>query len=68
MDQSDELIVLAEDISSIGVKNLDALHLAVAITSKCDYFITVDRRILKYRTNRIKVINPVDVMEEWNNG
>jgi len=33
-----------------------------------DYFITVDKRILKYRTNKIKIMNPVDVIKEWSNG
>lgn len=62
--ESDEVIVLAEEIAATGIKTLDALHLAAAIISGCDYFITTDRRILKYRTSRIKIMNPVDVIRE----
>jgi len=62
--ESDEVIVLAEEIAATGIKTLDALHLAAAIISGCDYFITTDRRILKYRTSRIKIMNPVDVVRE----
>ena len=39
---------------------MDASHLACAIISGCDYFITTDKRLLKYKTDEIKVINPVD--------
>ena len=65
VDESEEVIALAEEISAIGIKPSDALHIAAAITSRCDYFITTDRRILKYRTNRIKIMNPVDVINDW---
>jgi predicted nucleic acid-binding protein len=37
VDESNEIIVLAEEISATGIKNLDALHLAVAIISGCNY-------------------------------
>lgn len=50
---------LAIEIEKEGIKALDAAHLASAIYSGCDYFITTDDRILKYRTDKIKIINPV---------
>jgi len=68
VDESDEIIILAEEISTTGIKNIDALHLAAAIISGCDYFITTDKRILKYRTKRIKVMNPMDIIREWGDG
>ncbi|MBO5600825.1 MAG: PIN domain-containing protein, partial [Candidatus Methanomethylophilus sp.] len=48
---------LAVEIEKEGIKALDAAHLASAIYSGCDYFITTDDRILKYRTDKIKIIN-----------
>ena len=43
-----------------GVRFLDACHVAAAIIAKSDYFISVDKRLLKYETDEIKMINPVD--------
>lgn len=56
---------LANEIKSHGIKALDASHLASAIYAQCDYFITTDDRILKYKTDKIKILNPVQfIMEE----
>ena len=37
---------------------------AAAIYAECDYFITTDDRVLRYRTDRIKVVNPVQFITE----
>ena len=50
---SDEIVSTAELIKATGVKDADALHVACAISANCDYFITVDKRLLKYNDNRI---------------
>ena len=53
------------EIMSTGVKEKDAIHVASAIYAKCDYFITTDRRLLKYKTPEIKMVNPIEfVLEE----
>lgn len=48
-----------------NIKPLDALHLACAINTKIDYFITVDDGILKYDTNEIKIFDPVMFIKYW---
>ena len=53
---------LATDIERFGIKPLDAAHLASAILSRCDYFITTDDRILKYKTDLICITNPVQFL------
>ncbi len=55
---------IREGIMATGIKTADATHLASAICSHCDYFITTDDRILKYRTDEIKILNPVQFMKE----
>ena len=50
----------ADKIMMTGVRFLDACHVAAAIIAKSDYFISVDKRLLKYETDEIKMINPVD--------
>jgi predicted nucleic acid-binding protein len=43
-----------------GIKEADALHIACAIAESCDFFITVDKQLLKYRDERIKICNPIE--------
>ncbi|MDR1786217.1 MAG: PIN domain-containing protein [Spirochaetaceae bacterium] len=61
--KSDEVVALAKEVEETGVKPPDALHIACAITAKCDYLISVDNRVLKYRDDRITVCNPVDFVQ-----
>ena len=61
---------MAAEIMSTGVKYKDACHVASAVLAGCDYLITTDKRLLKYRSEKIRLINPiqfVDEMEEQNN-
>ena len=48
---SDEIVAIAEIIMTTRVKNADALHVACAIAANCNYFITVDKRLLAYSDN-----------------
>ena len=54
----------AHEIMKTGVKYKDACHVACAIMSDCEYFLTTDRRLLKYRTDKLKVMNPLDFIRE----
>ncbi len=49
-----------------GIKNKDAVHLACAAESGCDYFITTDKGIIKRRDliNELKIINPLEYFLE----
>lgn len=58
-------IALTEDIMKTGIKLKDASHTACAIIAKCDYLITTDKRLLKYKDSRIKIVNPVDFLVMW---
>ena len=57
---SDKVIEIAAKIMETGVKKMDALHVASAIVGKADYFLTTDIRLLKYSTDKIHIINPID--------
>ena len=58
----------AAEFLEYGIKPLDALHLALAETGKADYFCTCDDRLLrnarKIANLSVKVINPVDLVQE----
>ena len=50
----------AAEIIKTGVKSKDALHISCAIEGKADYFITTDIRLLKFSSDEIKIIDPID--------
>ena len=56
---------LSAKIIATGVKPVDAAHIACAILSECEYFITTDKRILKYECEEIKIVNPIKFVEIW---
>ena len=60
IDNVEKLTEMTAKIMKTGIKNNDAYHLASAILANCDYFLTTDDRLLKYQTNEIKLLNPVD--------
>lgn len=54
----------AEEIKETGVKHYDACHVASAILAECDYFITVDKRLLKYQSDRVRIVTPIQFVAE----
>jgi predicted nucleic acid-binding protein len=62
-----EISMLADEIMRTGIKKKDAVHLACAIYAKCDCSITTDKRVLKYKTDKIQISNPVEFGEAWRN-
>ncbi len=55
---------MAADIMATGVKEKDAFHTASAIYAGCDYLISTDARLLKYKSNVIKLVNPIEFIAE----
>ena len=62
-DKIAEVKSLAEEIMSTGVKEVDAAHIACAILAECDYFLTTDRRVLKYLNDKIEIMNPIEFLK-----
>jgi predicted nucleic acid-binding protein len=67
----DFLLITANHCSAHGgfhilfnIFPFDALHIACAITARCDYLITVDRRMAKYQDDRIVICSPVDFINK----
>jgi predicted nucleic acid-binding protein len=59
----DSTVALAREFVSKGLKPKDASHLACAIGAGCDYFFTTDDRLLKFRNDRIAIMNPIDFIQ-----
>ncbi|GHU17119.1 hypothetical protein FACS189475_00440 [Betaproteobacteria bacterium] len=56
---------ISREIMATGVKYADATHTACAIVANCDYLLTTDKRLLKYQTDRIKLISPINFEHIW---
>ena len=54
---------MAKAIMATGVKHADAVHVACSIISECRYFLTTDKRLLKYKTNKVKIMTPIDFIQ-----
>ncbi|WP_462270167.1 hypothetical protein, partial [Desulfobacter sp.] len=67
VQETDEILEKMNELTAIGLKHLDALHIACAISSQCQYFLTVDKGILKKRSAypEIKVTDPINFIIEW---
>jgi predicted nucleic acid-binding protein len=50
-------------IQATGIHKYDALHIACAINAKCQFFVTTDYRLLKFKDKRIYVCDPVECLE-----
>jgi len=62
--EADVIASLAHPVAATGIKEKDALHVACAIFSSCDYLLTTDDRLLKYTSDEIKIINPLQFVIE----
>lgn len=52
----------ASEIMKTGIKTKDALHVSCAVEGKADYFVTTDIRLLKYSSDEVRIINPIDLI------
>lgn len=55
--------IKANEIMRTGIKVKDAYHVACAIEGKSDCFLTTDDRLLKYQTDEIEMLNPIDFIK-----
>jgi predicted nucleic acid-binding protein len=65
-DETKEIVQCAEALVKVGIKSKDALHLACAISSGCDYFLTTDDYLLKKAISigEVRVADPVTFIRE----
>lgn len=63
VEENNEVLVLTKQIQTSGIKTADACHIACAELAECDYFLTTDDRVLKYKTDKVKIVNPVQFIQ-----
>jgi predicted nucleic acid-binding protein len=61
---SDDILSTGRKIMEYGIKAKDSLHIACAIKSGCEYFITTDKQLTNKIIGNIKIINPIDFIRE----
>lgn len=64
VQENDRILNIANKLQKIGIKSKDSLHIASAIDSQCDYFITTDLRILNKKVGGVQVINPIAFVQK----
>ena len=64
ISHKNEIESKAAEIMLDGVKFVDACHVACAIFAGCGYFVSTDYRLVKYHSDEIKLLNPVDFLLE----
>ena len=64
VEKAEELSKKVELIMQQGIKIKDAYHIASAILAECDFFVTVDKKLLKFVTEEIKIISPVELAKK----
>lgn len=62
---SDEIAAKAGELMKIGLRQMDASHIACAIHLGADYFLTTDKKILNKPITDIKVMNPIDFIRRY---
>jgi predicted nucleic acid-binding protein len=63
INESEKVIILANEIMKKNIRPKDSLHLACAIEAECDYFITTDGKILNKSIENIVIIDPIDFVK-----
>lgn len=60
--EDEEILLLAKDLILFGIKSKDALHVACAIKSNCNFFLTTDDLLIKKLSdyNKIRIMNPLE--------
>jgi predicted nucleic acid-binding protein len=70
---SGRILSKKEEIKRLGLKDMDAYHLACAIEGRAKYFISVDDKILRKgreieKRCKIKMCNPIEFLRRERNG
>ena len=61
---SEKILVRGNKIEQKGIRANDALHIACAAESQCEYFITTDSSLTNKFVEGIQIINPIDFVRK----
>ena len=61
---SENILFQGKKIEQKGIRANDALHIACAVESQCEYFITTDTGLTNKKIEGIQIINPIDFVRK----
>ena len=61
---SEAILSFGREIMKRGVNAKDALHIACAIKSGCEYFITTDKKLAGKKAIGLNIVNPIDFVKD----
>ncbi|MDR2705008.1 MAG: hypothetical protein LBC02_04435 [Planctomycetaceae bacterium] len=64
-DYSDEIDIKAQELMEMNIRHKDALHIAAAIVSDVDFFITTDKRLLNKNILETIIVNPIEFVRRY---
>jgi predicted nucleic acid-binding protein len=66
IEENTDIIKIALLLDSEGLQKMDSLHIACAIFSKADYFLTTDDKIIRKANaiTEIKITDPIDFIKK----
>lgn len=66
VEETSKVLSTADFLNNIGIQKVDSLHIACAIFSCCDYFLTTDDNILHWKGQiaQIKIDDPIGFIKE----
>ena len=67
-EKSEEVITKAEIVMATGVKMKDSCYIVCAEMMKCDYLLSTDKGMLKYKSDTLKLLNPIEFIDLLNGG
>ena len=56
-DFDEKILEQGKELQKLGIKENDSLHIACAIFTNCEYFITTDYKLTTKDVEKIKIIN-----------
>jgi len=62
---NDDILIQAERLMQLGLRQKDASHIACAVYLKAGCFITTDKRILNKPVTEISILNPIDFVRRY---
>jgi len=64
-DLSEDITNKSRELMKLGLRQMDASHLACAIYLGADYFLTTDKKILNKVITDVTVMNPIDFIRRY---
>jgi predicted nucleic acid-binding protein len=68
IDYSEGIASDAFKLMRLGLRQKDASHIACALASQCDCFLTTDKKILNKDVTGIELLNPIDYVRRYSDG